>query len=197
MNDGLMERRTLDVRGIQVRDAEDGDGSILTGIAVPFNTRYALWGDYAEVFDPDTDFGSRDSVKISRQHGELIGRVTGMDSEADGLHITAKLAGTQAAREAIQLVREGVYDGFSVGFIPVDNREVAADDGVTDARSICSRWPSPAYPRIRARSSPASANKPTKTCPKPEATKPTTRRRTTWTRNCAPCSTASRRNSVA
>ena len=52
-----MERRTLDVRGIQVRDAEDGDGSILTGIAVPFNTRYALWGDYAEVFDPDTDFG--------------------------------------------------------------------------------------------------------------------------------------------
>ena len=41
MNDRLMERRTLDVRGIQVRDAEDGDGSILTGIAVPFNTRYA------------------------------------------------------------------------------------------------------------------------------------------------------------
>ncbi len=39
MNDRLMERRTLDVRGIQVRDAEDGDGSILTGIAVPFNTR--------------------------------------------------------------------------------------------------------------------------------------------------------------
>ena len=66
MNDRLMERRTLDVRGIQVRDAEDGDGSILTGIAVPFNTRYVLWGDYAEVFDPDTDFGSRDSVKISR-----------------------------------------------------------------------------------------------------------------------------------
>ena len=31
MNDRLMERRTLDVRGIQVRDAEDGDGSILTG----------------------------------------------------------------------------------------------------------------------------------------------------------------------
>lgn len=132
MNDGLMERRTLDVRGIQVRDAEDGDGSILTGIAVPFNTRYALWGDYAEVFDPDTDFGSRDSVKISRQHGELIGRVTSMDAEADGLHITAKLAGTQAAREAIQLVREGVYDGFSVGFIPVDNRNVAADDGITE-----------------------------------------------------------------
>ena len=132
MNDRLMERRMLDVRGIQVRDAEDGDGSILTGIAVPFNTRYALWGDYAEVFDPDTDFGSRDSVKISRQHGELIGRVTSMDAEADGLHITAKLAGTQAAREAIQLVREGVYDGFSVGFIPVDNREVAADDGVTE-----------------------------------------------------------------
>lgn len=52
MNDRLMERRMLDVRGIQVRDAEDGDGSILTGIAVPFNTRYALWGDYAEVFDP-------------------------------------------------------------------------------------------------------------------------------------------------
>ncbi|MDU2421564.1 MAG: HK97 family phage prohead protease [Bifidobacterium scardovii] len=128
----LMERRTLDVRGVQVRDAGDGGGRELTGIAVSFNTRYAMFADYAEVFDPDTDFGDRSVVKISREHGELIGRVTGMSAETDGLHITARLSDTAAARETAQLVRDGVYDGFSVGFAPVENRTEYSADGVTE-----------------------------------------------------------------
>ncbi|WEV47016.1 HK97 family phage prohead protease [Bifidobacterium sp. ESL0690] len=128
----LMERRTLDMRGIQVRDAKEGDGTEITGIAVPFNTRYQMWSDYAEVFDPDTDFGDRNTVKVSRSHGELVGKVTAMSREADGLHITAKLSDTVAGRETAQLVRDGVYDGFSVGFSPVENRTEYSDDGVTE-----------------------------------------------------------------
>lgn len=129
----LMEARTLNVTGLQLRDAgESGDGMTLEGVAVPFNQRYALWCDYAEIIDPDCDFGDRRTVKVSREHGELIGKLTDMRREADGLHVVAKLADTESGREAAELVREGVYDGFSIGFRPVENRVIASDDGVTE-----------------------------------------------------------------
>lgn len=129
----LMETRTLNVTGLQLRDAgENGDGMTLEGVAVPFNQRYALWCDYAEIIDPDCDFGDRRTVKVSREHGELIGKLTDMRREADGLHVVAKLADTEGGREAAELVREGVYDGFSIGFRPVENRIIASDDGVTE-----------------------------------------------------------------
>lgn len=129
----LMETRTLNVTGLRLRDTNDtGDGMTLEGVAVPFNQRYALFSDYAEVIDPDCDFGTRKTVKVSREHGDLIGKLTDMRSEADGLHVVAKLADTESGREAAELVREGVYDGFSIGFRPVENRIIDADDGVTE-----------------------------------------------------------------
>ena len=129
----LMEARTLNVTGLRLRDTNDtGDGMTLEGVAVPFNQRYALFSDYAEVIDPDCDFGTRKAVKVSREHGDLIGKLTDMRSEADGLHVVAKLADTEGGREAAELVREGVYDGFSIGFRPVENRVIDADDGVTE-----------------------------------------------------------------
>lgn len=129
----LMEARTLNVTGLRLRDTNDtGDGMTLEGVAVPFNQRYALFSDYAEVIDPDCDFGTRKTVKVSREHGDLIGKLTDMRREADGLHVVAKLADTESGREAAELVREGVYDGFSIGFRPVENRVIASDDGVTE-----------------------------------------------------------------
>lgn len=129
----LMEARTLNVTGLRLRDTNDtGDGMTLEGVAVPFSQRYALFSDYAEVIDPDCDFGTRKTVKVSREHGDLIGKLTDMRSEADGLHIVAKLADTESGREAAELVREGVYDGFSIGFRPVENRVIDAADGVTE-----------------------------------------------------------------
>ena len=86
----LMEARTLNVTGLRLRDTGDtGDGMTLEGVAVPFNQRYALFSDYAEVIDPDCDFGTRKTVKVSREHGDLIGKLTDMRSEADGLHVVA------------------------------------------------------------------------------------------------------------
>lgn len=129
----LMETRTLNVTGLRLRDTNDtGDGMTLEGVAVPFNQRYALFSDYAEVIDPDCDFGTRKTVKVSREHGDLIGKLTDMRREADGLHVVAKLADTESGREAAELVREGVYDGFSIGFRPVENRVIDSDDGVTE-----------------------------------------------------------------
>ncbi|OZG62685.1 phage capsid protein [Bifidobacterium lemurum] len=133
MPNDLMARRELTIGGLSLRASDaSGDGRTIEGVAVPFNTRYKLWGDYAEVFDPDTDFGSRQSVKISRGHGDLIGKVTDMRAEPDGLHITARLSDTPSARETAQLIRDGVYDGLSVGFAPVENRTEYTDDGITE-----------------------------------------------------------------
>ena len=130
MNDELMQTRRIAVDGITLREQADGDGLTLAGIAVPFNTEYELFDGYREVIDPDCDFGER-NVKLAREHGELIGRITEQTREPDGLHITARIADTPQGREVADLVREGVYDAFSIGFKPVSNNVEQRDDGVT------------------------------------------------------------------
>lgn len=129
MNDELMQTRRISVDGITLREQADGDGLTLAGIAVPFNTEYELFDGYREVIDPDCDFGER-NVKLAREHGELIGRITEQTREPDGLHITARIADTPQGREVADLVREGVYDAFSIGFRPVTNT-IEDRDGVT------------------------------------------------------------------
>lgn len=130
MNDELMQTRRISVDGITLREQADGDGLTLAGIAVPFNTEYKLFDGYREVIDPDCDFGER-NVKLAREHGELIGRITEQTREPDGLHITARIADTPQGREVADLVREGVYDAFSIGFKPISNTVEQRDDGVT------------------------------------------------------------------
>lgn len=129
-HDELMQERRLDaIAGIQLRGGTEGDGLTLEGIAVPFGTEYAITDRLSEVIDPDCDFGDR-TVKVSREHGDLIGRITGMSREADGLHVTARLSDTAPGRDAAQLVREGVLDAFSIGFRPVTNT-IEETDGRT------------------------------------------------------------------
>lgn len=128
MTDDLMQTRHLDVHGIELRDAGDGDGLTLSGVAVPFGVEYELCDGYREVVDADCDFGSRD-VKLAREHGELIGRITEQTREADGLHITARIADTVTGRDVAKLIRAGVYDAFSIGFRPRANRIEERDDG--------------------------------------------------------------------
>lgn len=131
MRHDLMQARTITCDRLEIRSDENGDGTLLEGVAVPFNQRYDLFAGYAEVIDPDCDFGGR-TVKISRDHGELIGKVIDITRNDTGLMIRAKLSDTQLARETVQLVRDGVCDSFSIGFKPVENRIVESDDGVTE-----------------------------------------------------------------
>lgn len=130
MNTDVMRTRRISVDGIELREDTEGDGLTLAGIAVPFGVEYELCDGYREVIDPTCEFGSR-TVKLAREHGELIGRVTQQDREADGLHITARIADTAQGREVAKLIREGVYDSFSIGFKPVRNEVEQRDDGTT------------------------------------------------------------------
>lgn len=84
MQHDLMQARTITCDRLEIRSDENGDGTLLEGVAVPFNQRYDLFAGYAEVIDPDCDFGER-TVKISRDHGELIGKVTDITRNDTGL----------------------------------------------------------------------------------------------------------------
>lgn len=130
------EKRTITMRGIELRETE-GDGTSIEGIAVPFGQRIGLWPGTAEEFAPDCDFGDTTRTKLSRDHGRLIGKITNATREADGLHITAAISDTAEGRDAVQLIRDGVVDSFSVGFQPVTtDKRVEGDTTVYVRRAV-------------------------------------------------------------
>jgi len=130
------EARTITVKGIELRE-DTGDGTRIEGIAVPFGQRIGLWRGAAEEFAPDCDFGDTTRTKLSRDHGRLIGKVTNTTREADGLHITASISDTAEGRDAVQLIRDGVLDSFSVGFMPVTtDKRTEGDTSVYVRRAV-------------------------------------------------------------
>ena len=86
-----MNRHEIGLKGVCLRQAEEGDGRTLEGIAVPFNQIIDTW-EGAETFDPDCRFDEADTAKLCYQHGELIGRITSAESREDGLHIPPESA---------------------------------------------------------------------------------------------------------
>jgi HK97 family phage prohead protease len=121
----------------------------ITGIAVPYGETANIGGDYVERFAPGS-IRSIDDVKIfyGHDHADLpIGKViSGRETDA-GYEITAKLTtGVQRADETLALMRDGVLNKFSVGFVPVESRR----DGQTITRDLIdlreiSVVPFPAY----------------------------------------------------
>jgi hypothetical protein len=111
----------IEIREVEFRLGEE-PGTI-RGIAVPFNTPTSIGGAYDEQFAPGA-IRSTEDVKIfyGHDHNDLpIGRVIdGRDTES-GFEITAKLTtGVQRADETLALMRDGVLNKFSVGFVPVE-----------------------------------------------------------------------------
>lgn len=111
----------LEIREVEFRLGEDA--GTIRGIAVPYNETANIGGAYQERFAPGA-IRSVENVKIyyGHQHEDLpIGKVIdGRDTEA-GFEITAKLtAGVQRADETLALMRDGVLNKFSVGFVPIE-----------------------------------------------------------------------------
>lgn len=102
----------------------------ITGIAVPYG-QTANIGAYQERFAPGA-IDSVDDVKLFYGHTEPIGKVIeGRDTET-GFEITAKLTeGVQRADEVLALMRDGVLNKFSVGFVPLESER----DGNTVIRT--------------------------------------------------------------
>ncbi len=128
-----IEKRTIAWKGLTLRSADDADAGTVEGVAVPFGDIIDTW-DGAETFDRECEFEGLDEAKLCFEHGETIGRITHAESTEDGLHITARISDTARGRDAMTLIRDGVLDSFSVGFVPIDSQKDR--DGITHRRKV-------------------------------------------------------------
>lgn len=126
-------KHEIGFKGVCLRAAEEGDGRTLGGVAVPYGSVISTW-DGAETFDADCVFDDTDTAKLCYQHGELIGRITGAQSQEDGLHITAHISDTQRGRDVVALLRDGALDSLSVGFMPIEDE--TDKQGVTHRKRV-------------------------------------------------------------
>ena len=104
-------------RDFEIRESNSETREV-SGVAVPFNDTIDIGGGMKERFAPGAvDLES--NVKLFRDHKDIIGVVTNMSEDENGLNITAKISETSLGNETLNLVKDGAIRSFSVGFIPV------------------------------------------------------------------------------
>ena len=106
----------IETRSFEVRLSPDTRE--VTGIAVPYG-QLADIGTYMERFVPGAIQDVTD-VKLFWQHSEPIGKILDGRDTADGFEIRAMISDTPRGNEAYTLLKDGVINKFSVGFIPVE-----------------------------------------------------------------------------
>jgi len=109
----------LEVRSVEVRSV-DAEKREITGLAVPYNQVTDI-GGYQEKFERGA-FGTPKDVKLFYGHSEPIGLVTKGEDTEEGYVITARISKTSRGDEVYELMRDGVLNRFSVGFLPVEHR---------------------------------------------------------------------------
>ncbi|MFD2840101.1 phage major capsid protein [Populibacterium corticicola] len=124
MSTKLLERAHLLIREFNEETRE------FTGIAVPYDTptRVRDWW-YGTEYDESVERGAvvdSDDAKIFWQHREAIGKVISARDTDEGWEITGYLSRTARGDEAYILLRDGVIDRLSIGFEPIEHREVKA-----------------------------------------------------------------------
>ena len=131
---------TRDFRGVV-----DTDQRTITGLAVPYGQEIAIANNTYERFAPNA-ITTIEDVKLFWNHDEPIGKVVEGRETDEGFEITAYISETPRGEEVLTLLRDGVLNKFSVGFIPVENER----DGNTVVRTLVdlkevSVVPFPAY----------------------------------------------------
>lgn len=120
--------RTAAFADIELRGS---DGRTIHGIAVPFDQptqiQDSIGASYTETFRRGAfarTLSERGAsrVKLLAVHDSRsfpLGRLSSAVEDAAGLRIEARVSATQAGDEALELVRDGALDAFSIGFVPV------------------------------------------------------------------------------
>ena len=118
----------IETRAFEAR--ADLEERTIVGLAVPYGQSADIGGMYQERFAPGA-IDSIEDVKLFYGHEEPIGKIVeGRDTEA-GFEIVAKVSDTAKGNEVLTLMRDGVLNKFSVGFIPVESEK----DGSTITRT--------------------------------------------------------------
>lgn len=112
-------------------DLEVGaDGRTIVGIACPFDTPAQITepgGSYTEVFRRGAftrTIAERGPgrVKVYAQHQDRalpLGRAEILREDTAGLYAELRVSKTAAGDEVLELVRDGVLDGLSIGAVPI------------------------------------------------------------------------------
>ncbi len=111
--------QTLEVRSVEVRSVDEETRTV-TGIAVPYGQVTDI-GGYKERFEKGA-FGDAQNVKLFYGHSEPIGLVTKGTDTDEGFLIEARISKTERGNEVYELLKDGVLNRFSVGFLPVEHR---------------------------------------------------------------------------
>jgi HK97 family phage prohead protease len=107
----------LETREIELRLGEQE--RTITGIAVPYDQTANIAGQYEEKFAPGA-IRSIENVKLFADHKDPIGKIIAGRETPSGYEIMAKVSDTPRGNEVLTLMRDGVLNKFSVGFVPLE-----------------------------------------------------------------------------
>lgn len=131
----------LEIRSVEIRSV-DTDTREITGLAVPYNQTTNV-GGYKERFEKGA-FGDATDVKLFYGHSEPIGLVTKGEDTDEGYLVTARISKTARGDEVYTLMRDGVLNKFSVGFLAGEHR--MEDDVVVRTKAVLKEVSVVAFP---------------------------------------------------
>ena len=105
----------LETRNVEI-GSFDPEERTITGLAAPYG-QVADIGSYQEAFERGA-FGQPDDVKLFYGHTEPIGKIVRSEDTDEGFSVTAKISKTARGNEVYELLKDGVLNRFSVGFLP-------------------------------------------------------------------------------
>lgn len=117
----------LITRQVQITRA-DQDQRLIIGRAVPFGVPTQIYPGLSEQIERGAITTDDQPPKLFSQHRTPIGSLTVEDRE-DGAWITAKVSATPTGDETLTLVRDGVLDRLSIGFLPLEEVVTKDADG--------------------------------------------------------------------
>lgn len=132
------EYRRIDVTNLETREADDGE-MIVEGYATTFNQPYLLWedGGYSVYEQIDARAFDKADIKDVIMQYDHEGRVFARNKNGTleitpddhGLHIRARLGGTQIGRQLYEEIKGGYTDKMSFGFtVRKDERKETRDE---------------------------------------------------------------------
>lgn len=138
----------LETRALEIRAEVHPEERTVSGVGVPYGETITIWGTRERLAPGSVE---AEGAKLFYRHHEPIGVVLSAKDDATGWHPTAKISQTERGNEAYQLARDGVLDGLSIGFEPLEYHIERDDDGdviVYDRVRVreVSLVPFPAYP---------------------------------------------------
>lgn len=142
MNEGR-QYRSIDLESFERRSEEDGE-MIVEGYATTFNQPYELWHDakftLREQVDPNA-FNETDMSDVIMQYdheGRVFARIANgtleVEPDEKGLHIRAKLGGTEIGRQLYEEIAGGYTSKMSFGFTVTgqERKETENEDGTIE-----------------------------------------------------------------